>query len=131
MSERNKEVIAERSLFEKLLYVGIGTFFLWPFIQLWSIKAVPLFESDTHQRAAIALENIMEEALTKPFKKMDEKSSFQKIAGCEDIGLVGKIELFPHPDYERLILLRGQVSWGGFPFSKTLTLEYLKTRTRP
>lgn len=122
---------AERSIFEKLIYMGIATFFLWPFVQLWSIKALPLFESDVHLRATVALENLMEEAMTRPFDPAGAKSAFLPVKGCEDIGLMGKIEIAPHPDMPANLLIRTQVRWGIFPFAKTLSLEYLRARTRP
>lgn len=122
-----------RSIFEKLLYLGIATFFLWPFVQLWSIKAMPMFASDVHLRASVELENLLEEALARPFEKMSARSSFQAIKGCEDIGLTGKTEIFPHPDpvFAGMIMTRAQVRWGWFPFTKTLTMEHLHTRNKP
>lgn len=122
---------AERSIFERLIYLGIATFFLWPFVQLWSIKAIPLFESDVHLRATVALENLMEEAMSRPFEPGGSKSSFVAVKGCEDIRLMGRSEITPHPDYPGNLLIRTQVRWGYFPFSKTLSLEYLRARTRP
>lgn len=122
---------ASRSIFENLLYLGIATFFLWPFVQLWSIKAVPLIESDVHLRASVALENLMEEALSKPFERSKTRAAFQPVSGGEDIGLYGKVEILPHPDFSSNVLVRAQVRWGMFPFSKTLSLEYLRARTKP
>lgn len=120
-----------RSIFEKLLYLGIATFFLWPFVQLWSIKALPMFESDVHMRASVELENLLEDALSKPFEKMSAKASYKPVKGCEDLGLTGKVESFPHPDFSGMVLIRAQVRWGWFPFTKTLTMENLRTRTKP
>lgn len=120
-----------RTLFEKLIYVGIATFFLWPFVQLWSIKAIPLVDSDTYLRASAALENLMEEALERSYECDSPNEGFKPIAGCEDIGLTGKVEVIPHPEFAQCKLIRTQVKWGSFPMSKTLTLEYLKARTRP
>ncbi len=128
---KNSEEIQPRSIFEKLLYLGIATFFLWPFVQLWSIKAIPMFESDVHLRASVALENLLEEALSRPFSKMMPKSLFQPVKGCEDLGLQGKIEIFPHPVLDGLVMVRAQVRWGWFPFSKTLVMEHLRTRNKP
>lgn len=122
---------ASRSIFEKLIYLGIATFFLWPFVQLWSVKALPLFESDVHLRASVAVENLMEEAISRPYERIGDRSSFKPIAGCEDIGLSGKIEVFPHPEFTESVMVRAQVRWGMFPLSKTLNLEYLRARTRP
>lgn len=122
---------ASRSIFEKLIYLGIATFFLWPFVQLWSIKALPLFESDVHLRASVALENLMEEAMSRPFERTGDRSVFKPVKGCEDIGLSGRIEIFPHPVLASNVMIRTQVRWGMFPFSKTLSLEYLRARTRP
>jgi hypothetical protein len=115
-----------RSLFEKLLYIGMATFFLWPFIQLYSIKAIPLFESDVHLRASIALENIMEDALSKPLEISDDK--FKQIPGYEDLELFGKIEIIPHPELNSNVIVKGQVKWGSFPFNKSLSLEYIGCR---
>lgn len=122
---------AQRSIFEKLIYFGIATFFLWPFVQLWSVKALPLFESDVHIRASVALENLMEEALSRPFERTGTRSVFKPVIGCEDIGLSGRVEVFPHPEIPANVMIRTQVRWGFFPFTKTLSLEYLRARTRP
>ncbi len=120
-----------RSIFENLLYLGIATFFLWPFVQLWSIKAIPMFESDVHLRASVELENLMEEAMSRPFEKMSFRPQFKPVKGCEDLGLTGKVESFPHPEFEGMFLTRAQVRWGWFPFTKTLTMEHLRTRNKP
>ena len=120
-----------RSIFEKLLYLGIATFFLWPFVQLWSIKAVPLVDSDTHLRASVMLENLLEDALAMPFDHSRGRTAFQAIPGAEDIGLIGRTEFVPHPDFENMYIMRAQVRWGYFPFIKSLNLEKLVTRTRP
>ena len=120
-----------RTLFEKLIYVGIATFFLWPFVQLWSIKAIPLVNSDTHLRASVALENLMESALERSYEASGYTEGFKPIPGYEDIQLNGKIEAVPQPDFPDCLLVRAQVKWGGFPFTKTISLEYLKSRTRP
>jgi len=117
-------------MFEKLLYVGIATFFLWPFVQLWSIKAIPVFESDAHLRASVALENLMEGALSRPFER-SYNSPFEPVPGCEDLGLVGRVEILPHPEFPANVLVRAQVRWGMFPLTKNLSLEYLRARTRP
>ena len=119
------------SIFEKLLYLGIATFFLWPFMQLWTIKAIPVFETDTHLRASVALENLMEEALTRPFDRVGGRSQLQSIKGCEDIGLLGKVERFIPVDLPEHVMLRATVRWGMFPLRKSLSLEYLQARTRP
>lgn len=121
---------ASRSMFEKLLYVGIATFFLWPFVQLWSVKALPVFESDSHLRASVALENLMESALSRPFERT-VNAGFEPVKGCEDLDLAGKIEILPHPDLPNNVLVRAQVRWGMFPLTKSLNLEYLRARTRP
>ncbi len=120
-----------RTLFEKLIYLGIATFFLWPFVQLWSIKAIPLIDSDTHLRASVALENLMEGALGRSFEASGYSEDFKPINGYEDIRLRGKIEALPQPNFPDCLLVRAQVRWGSFPFSKTISLEYLKSRTRP
>lgn len=117
-------------MFEKLIYVGIATFFLWPFVQLWSIKALPVFESDTHLRASVALENLMEEAMSRPFER-SLSTPFEAVKGCEDIDLSGRVEILPHPDFPANVLVRAQVRWGMFPLNKTLSLEYLRARSKP
>jgi hypothetical protein len=121
----------KRSIFEKLLYFGIATFFLWPIVQLWSIKALPMFESDTYLRASVELENLLEQALSQPFEKISPKVPFTSIRRCSDMGLSGKVESFPHPDFDGMIMLRAQVRWGWFPFTKTLSLEHLRVRSGP
>lgn len=122
---------ASRSIFEKLIYLGIATFFLWPFVQLWSIKAIPVFDTDTHLRASVALESLMEEALSRPYERVSARSPFKPVKGCEDIGLQGRIEMFPHPDLPANVMIRATVRWGMFPLGKSLSLEYLRARTRP
>lgn len=122
---------ASRSILEKLIYLGIATFFLWPFVQLWSIKAIPVFDSDTHLRASVALENLMEETLSRPYERTSGRSSFKPIKGCEDIGLYGRSEIFPHPEMPANVMIRVTVRWGMFPLGKSLSLEYLQARTRP
>lgn len=122
---------ASRSIFEKLIYLGIATFFLWPFVQLWSIKAIPIFESDTHLRASVALENLMEEALSRPYERSSSRDSFKPVKGCEDIGLHGRIETFPHPEIPANVMIRATIRWGMFPLGKSLSLEYLQARTKP
>ena len=84
-----------RTLFEKLIYVGIATFFLWPFVQLWSIKAIPLVNSDTHLRASVALENLMESALERSFEASGYSENYKPLSGYEDISLMGKVEALP------------------------------------
>ncbi len=117
-----------RSLFEKLLYIGMASFFLWPFIQLYSIKAIPLFDSDIHLRASVALENLMEDALSKPLTISESK--FTMVTGYEDIKLLGKVEILPHPQLNSNVIVKGQVKWGNFPFQKSLNLEYIGRRAK-
>lgn len=73
----------------------------------------------------------MEEALERSYECASPSEGFKPLKGYEDIGLTGKVEVIPHPQYASCLLVRSQVKWGGFPFSKTLTLEYLKSRNRP
>lgn len=120
-----------RTTFEWLLYVGILTFLLWPFVQLWSIKAVPLYESDTHQRAAVALGNLMAEAQARPSCEDLPAQPFSPIAGFEDLGLEGSLEIYPHGDIPGLSVIRAQVRWGFSFFRKYLTLETFVGRIRP
>ncbi len=122
-----------RTLFEKLTYVGIATFFFLPFAMLWSVKAIPFVNSDTHLRASVALENLMESALERSFEASGYTEGFKPLPGYEDIPLSGKVEAVPLPQnkFPDCLLIRAQVRWGSYPFSKTLSLEYLKSRTRP
>ncbi|HOY67704.1 MAG TPA: hypothetical protein PLP29_12510 [Candidatus Ozemobacteraceae bacterium] len=120
-----------RSTIEWLLIVGIATSFLWPFMQLWSVQAVPLIESETQQKAAATLVNLMEEALARPQRDYFPTTEFEPIPGLEAIGLEGKTEIMPHPDYTDMTLVRVQVRWGFVLFRKQLTLETALTRIRP
>ena len=120
-----------RTTFERLLYVGILTFILWPFVQLWSIHAVPLYDSDSHQRAAVAIGNLMAEALGKYNSEDLPAQPFASMPGFEDLELEGSIEIFPHPEFTGLSVIRAQVRWGFPVFRKYLTLETLVGRTRP
>ncbi len=120
-----------RTLFEKLTYVGIATFFFLPFAMLWSVKAIPFVNSDTHLRASVALENLMESALERSFEASGYTEGYKVLPGYEDIPLSGKIEAIPQEKFPDCLLVRAQVKWGSYPFSKTISLEYLKTRTRP
>ena len=121
-----------RSVFEKLLYLGIATFILWPFVQLRTIKAVPLIDSDTHFRASIALENLMEESMSMPFDYLltlpDEYKPFED---ASDISMKHKVVLIPHSFIENTYLLQASVSWGKSPFIKELHLEKLWTKRKP
>lgn len=129
--EKKDQIKESRTIFEKLLYIGIATFFLWPFIQLWSVKAIPLFPSDNHLRASIALENLMENELAKPFVKMNDKVKFKPIKGYEDMKLLGRVRIFPHPAFENMSVIRAQVRWGNLLLPKSMSLEYLRVRTKP
>ena len=120
-----------RTTFEWLLYVGILTFFLWPFIQLWTIRAIPMVDTDSHQRAAVALGNLMAEALSRPGAGTLPDQPFTAIPGGEDLSLEGSIEYQPHLDLPNLTLVRAQVRWGVSVFRKYLALETLVGRTRP
>lgn len=129
--EKKDQIKESRTIFEKLLYIGIATFFLWPFVQLWSVNAIPLFPSDNHLRASIALENLMENELAKPFVKMNDKVKFKPIKGYEDMKLLGRVHIFPHPDFENMSVIRAQVRWGSLLLPKSMSLEYLRVRTKP
>ena len=120
-----------KSLFEKLLYLGIITFFFWPFVQLWSIDAVPLMDSNVHQKAAVAVANLLEEARSRPFTLTPPETDFVPIMGYENEGLSGRVTFSPHPRQPGLWVLDAQVRWGMFPFRKTLELESIVARTRP
>lgn len=127
----NQKLNLTRSTIEWLLIAGILTLFLWPFVQLWSIKAVPLFASDAHQRAAVAVQNILAKAAAGPFVESLPTSSFEPVPGNEDIGLEGMAEIMPHPDLTGLTIIRAHVRWGIFFFRKYLTLETSVSQTRP
>lgn len=123
--------MAGRSTIEWLLIIGIATSFLWPFMQLWTVQAVPLVESEAQQKAAAALVNMMEEALAKPQRDYFPTTSFEPVPGLESIGLEGKTEIMPHPDFAEMTLVRVQVRWGFVLFRKMLTLETALARVRP
>lgn len=131
-SESKKQRPAEpRTIIEKLLYLGIATFFLLPFVQQYSIEAVPLFQSDTHNKAVICLKNLLEQSLAKPFAEMTASPEFIRQPGYEDMDLEGRVEVLPHPEFRGMTLHRAQVRWGIWFFKKTLSLEACVTRTRP
>ncbi|MBF0500835.1 MAG: hypothetical protein HQM09_11925 [Candidatus Riflebacteria bacterium] len=111
------------------LMFGILTFLLLPFVQLWSIEAIPLFASDDHRRAAVALENLLSEAQSRPFSESIPKTEFRLIPGYENMGLEGRIEILPHPDISGLTLMRAQVRWGFIMFRRLLSLEVAVTQT--
>ena len=119
-----------RSVLEWLFIVGIVSFFFWPFYQLWSIKALPLFDFGSQQKAAVALENLMAETLAAPFVEQVPNSPFSPIPGYEDIDLEGKIEVAPHPDIPGMTLIRTNVRWGMVFFRKYLMLEAAVTQNR-
>ncbi|RCK81241.1 MAG: hypothetical protein OZSIB_2110 [Candidatus Ozemobacter sibiricus] len=120
-----------RTTFEWLLYIGILTFFLWPFVQLWSIQAIPAWDSDEHQRAAVALGNLMAEALARPVTGALPNQPFTPIPGGESMSLEGSVEYQPHLESAGMTLVRAQVRWGLPIFRKYLTLETLVGRSRP
>ena len=126
---KQKRVQKSRTILEKLLFLGIGTFFLWPFVQLYSIRAIPVFQSDTHIRAGNALRNIMEKALSEPHIEMKPTPELKPITGYEDIDLVGRVEVLPHPRLRGLTLYRAQVNWGVWFFRKSIYLEAVKSRS--
>jgi len=98
---------------------------------LFGFMALPLIDSDNHLRASVALENLLEEALAKPFSKAEKKQKFKIIKDCEDMGLSGKIDVFPHPTIQQMTIVRAQVRWGSFFVGKSMSMEYLRTRTKP
>ncbi|MFZ2959835.1 MAG: hypothetical protein WA705_23400 [Candidatus Ozemobacteraceae bacterium] len=120
-----------RTALQWALIFGILTSLLLPFVQIWSVEAVPLFASDEHRRAAIAVENLMSETLAKPFSEIKSKSGYKAIPGTEELGLEGRVEILPHPDIPGLTLVRAQVRWGFVLFRKTLSLEAAMSQTRP
>ena len=120
---------SRRGPLEWLLVLGIVTLFIWPFMQLWSVRAVPLFVSDAGRRAAVAMENLLAEAMARP-RGGYERPAFQPIAGGEEIQLEGRIEVIPHPDFVGLDIIRARVRWGGLFFRKHLALEAIVSQDR-
>ena len=120
-----------RSQLEWLLILGILTFFIWPFMQLWQIQAFPAMDTDTCQQGAIAAKNLLAQALAQPFREASQDQHFRSLAEYGDLGLEGRVEILPHPDLIGLTLVRSQVRWGYWFFKKTLTLESAVTQTRP
>ena len=120
-----------RTTFEWLLYVGILTFLLWPFVQLWSIRAVPLYDSDGNQRAAVALGSFMAQAMARSSTEDLPAQPFVPLAGFEDMGLEGSLEVFPHPEFNGISVIRAQVRWGLAFFRKYLTLETMVGKVKP
>lgn len=119
------------SIREKLLYLGIATFFLWPIVQLWSLQALPLGESDAHQQAAQALRNLLEEALARPFEALSRPEPFRPLPGYEAHGFEGRVEITPVRQRPGLSLVRAELRWGAFPLRKTLVMETLRTQVKP
>jgi len=114
-----------------MLLVGVLTFFLLPFMQLWSVEAVPMFLSDSYRQAAVAAENLMADVQSHPFSESLPAGSFHPLKTGDELQLEGRVEVQPHPDMPGLTLLRVQVRWGWLLFRKTLTLESAITQTRP
>jgi hypothetical protein len=119
-----------RSITEKLLLIGIVTFFLWPLIQLWSLDAMPLVDSDVHQRATNALLGVLAEQLSRPFATQLPPWGFQSVKGYEDLGLESRVEIVPHPSIEGMVVIRAFVRWGVIGMRKTLMAEAVQTRAR-
>ena len=120
-----------RSALQWMLLVGVLTFFLLPFMQLWSVEAVPMFLSDSYRQAAVAAENLMADAQAHPFSENLPAGAFQPLKSGDALELEGRVEVQPHPDLAGMTLLRVQVRWGWLLFRKTLTLESAITQTRP
>lgn len=120
-----------RSTIEWLLIAGLVSFFLWPFLQLWSVKAMPLLDSDIHQRASQALENILAKGRSRSFLDVPLDTDFNPLPDFTDIGLEGRLQIRPHPEFSGLILVKAQVRWGMYFFRKILTLEAVEAQTRP
>jgi len=114
-----------------MLILGILTFFLLPFVQLFSVQVVPLFASDTHRRAAACLDNLLAEAMARPWADLLPTTPFVPIASGSDFGLEGRVEVGPHPDLDGLTVIRAQVRWGWLFLRKTLSLEAAVSQTRP
>jgi hypothetical protein len=128
---KEKRERTSRSTIEWLLMGGILTLFLWPLVQLMTIQAVPLIKSDTHQRAAIALENLMAKAQSLPYAESAAGNRFAPLPGGEDMGLEGMIEVMPHPNFLGMMLVRAHVRWGEAIWYKSLVLETAITQVRP
>ncbi|MBF0546771.1 MAG: hypothetical protein HQM08_20155 [Candidatus Riflebacteria bacterium] len=119
------------SALRTVLAFGSLTFFLLPFIQLWSVHDVPLFFSDSHRQAAMAVENLLSEALSKPFIEIMPKTEFHPISFPGDTPFEGKVEAFPHPNLPDITVVRAQVQWGMLFFRKQVVLEAMVSQTRP
>ena len=120
-----------RSTLHWMLLIGALTFFLLPFMQLWSVEAVPMFLSDSYSQAAVAAENLMATAQAGPCGETLAESGFRPLKSAGGLDLEGRVEVQPHPDLPGMSLIRVQVRWGWFPFRKTVTLESAVTQTRP
>ena len=120
-----------RSTLHWMLLIGALTFFLLPFMQLWSVEAVPLFLSDSYRQAAVAAENLMATAQAGPSGETLGEPGFRPLKSTGGQELEGRVEVQPHPELPGLSLIRVQVRWGWFPFRKIVTLESAVTQTRP
>jgi hypothetical protein len=118
-----------RGPLEWLLVLGSLTLFIWPFMQLWSVQAVPLFVSDAGRQAALALENLLAEARARPGGGY-ERGAFKAIPGGEKISLEGRVEVLPHPSFGGMDIIRARVRWGGVFFRKHLILEAIVNQDR-
>lgn len=122
---------AGRSMVDWLLILGILTFLVWPFIALWQVQAFPAWDSETYQRAAVAVKSLMAEARSQAFRDNYQEKTFRTLGTAGDHELEGRVEYLPHPDLPGLTLIRAQVRWGYPLFKKSLFLESTVTQTRP
>ncbi|MBF0409820.1 MAG: hypothetical protein HQM10_20935 [Candidatus Riflebacteria bacterium] len=114
-----------------VLTLGILTFFLLPFVQLWSVQAVPLFLSDGHRQAAMAVENLLAEALSRPYSEIMASSEYKPLPNTGDISFEGKVTAVPHPNLPGMVLIRAHVRWGILFIYKSVCLEAAISQTRP
>ncbi len=123
----------KRSLLELLLVLGILTFFLLPFFQLWTIETSPWLDADTQRRAAVLAENLLEDALARPCPNPPLPPQYVTLpaetGGSSEYE--GQVETFAHPEHDGLTVYRATVRWGVFPWHKSVVLETVRSRFAP
>lgn len=110
------------SIIERLTYLGVATFFLWPIVHICLLKSFPVNDKTIALRASYALQNIMEKALAGSHKPT-ENTNFEPIKGFEELGLESKTDIFMHPDYKNQVIIKAYVKWGEGIFTKIIDLE--------
>lgn len=117
MEEKNSNAILER-----LIYLGVATFFLWPIVFLYMAKALPVADKEISLKASFALQNLMEKALAGSHKPKTS-ASFVPLKGFESLGLEGKTNIVAHPEYKDLVIIKTSVKWLKGSVVKVLNLE--------